>query len=342
MTVADERNDVLLDLRDVRVRFPGPKPVYPVDGVSLDIRPGETLGLVGESGSGKSMTSLAIMGLIAKQGGAVTGGNIYFKGRDLLALSDREMMDVRGREISMIFQEPMTSLNPVYTIGDQIVEAIRAHALPEGGRMPKRQAWDRAVEMLARVGIPSPEKRASSWPHLLSGGMRQRAMIAMALSLNPELLIADEPTTALDVTIQAQILELIGELKAARRMSVLLITHNLGIVAEIADRVAVMYTGRILEIAPTDDLFRRPLHPYTRGLMESIPRMDRTVKELAAIPGMVPPIDALPPGCAFSPRCPLAEARCRQAVPPLEDAGNGHKSRCLRWRDLVADKGGAA
>ena len=172
--------------------------------------------------------------------------------------------------------------------------------------------------------------------------MRQRAMIAMALSLNPELLIADEPTTALDVTIQAQILELIGELKAARRMSVLLITHNLGIVAEIADRVAVMYTGRILEIAPTVDLFRRPLHPYTRGLMESIPRMDRTVKELAAIPGMVPPIDALPPGCAFSPRCPLAEERCRQAVPRLEDAGNGHKSRCLRWRDLVADKGGAA
>jgi len=340
--VADERNDVLLDLRDVRVRFPGPKPIYPVDGVSLDIRSGETLGLVGESGSGKSMTSLAIMGLIAKQGGCVTGGSIFFKGRDLLSLSDRAMMDVRGREISMIFQEPMTSLNPVYTIGDQIVEAIRAHALPEGGRMSKRQAWDRAVEMLARVGIPSPEKRASSWPHLLSGGMRQRALIAMALSLDPELLIADEPTTALDVTIQAQILELIGELKAARRMSVLLITHNLGIVAEIADRVAVMYAGRILEIARTDDLFARPLHPYTRGLMESIPRMDRTVKELAAIPGMVPPIGALPPGCAFSPRCPLAEERCRRAVPPLEDAGNGRKCRCLRRRDLVAERGGAA
>ena len=304
--MADERNDVLLDLRDVRVRFPGPKPVYPVDGVSLDIRPGETLGLVGESGSGKSMTSLAIMGLIAKQGGAVTGGNILFKGRDLLSLSDREMMDVRGREISMIFQEPMTSLNPVYTIGDQIVEAIRAHALPEGGRMPKRQAWDRAVEMLARVGIPSPEKRASSWPHLLSGGMRQRAMIAMALSLDPELLIADEPTTALDVTIQAQVLELMKELKRKYNTSMIMITHDLGIVAEICDRVAIMYAGRVVEYADTKTLFERHVHPYTEGLFNSIPDLGEDQEDLKTIMGLMPDPTNLPTGCSFHPRCPYA------------------------------------
>lgn len=319
----------LLEIRGLQVSFPSPKgAVHPVDGVSLSISRGETLGLVGESGSGKSMTSLAILGLLPRPHGKITAGSILFKGGNLAALSNEQMMKIRGKDISMIFQEPMTSLNPVYTIGRQIEEGILSHKA-----MSKKEARDRAVEMLGRVGIPSPEKRVDAYPHFLSGGMRQRAMIAMALSLNPELLIADEPTTALDVTIQAQILELLEDLKSRYTMSVLLITHNLGIVAETAQKVAVMYAGRILEQAPTGPLFRNPLHPYTRGLLESLPRMDVQAKQLKAIPGMVPNLDSLPGGCKFSNRCGLAAEECRAAEPPLEDAGGGHSVRCFRWRE---------
>ncbi len=333
-----ERGDpFLLEIKDLKVSFPASTgSIYPVDGVSLSIKKGETLGLVGESGSGKSMTSLAVMGLLPRPHGRVRGGSVLFRGRDLLELSNEEMMKIRGREISMIFQEPMTSLNPVYRVGDQIVEGILAH-----GAMTRRKARDRAVEMLARVGIPSPEKRVDSYPHLLSGGMRQRVMIAMALALEPGLLIADEPTTALDVTIQAQILDLMEGLKNESSMSVLLITHNLGIVAEAAQRVAVMYAGRILELASTGDLFSRPLHPYTRGLLESIPRMDDRVETLKAIPGMVPSLESLPPGCKFSNRCPWAAPVCEAAEPAMEEARGGHFVRCVRWSEIAAEaKGG--
>ena len=330
--MAEDSGMPLLSIEDLRVSFPSPAgDIYPVDGLNLHIARGETLGLVGESGSGKSMTSLAVMGLIPRPHGKIVSGSIHFKGRNLLSLPAREMRKIRGKDISMIFQEPMTSLNPVYTIGRQIVEGIRAH-----GGMSGREARDRAVEMLAKVGIPSPEKRVKEYPHRLSGGMRQRVMIAMALSLNPELLIADEPTTALDVTIQAQILELMEGLKKERTMSILLITHNLGIVAESAQRVAVMYAGRILELAPTIDLFRSTLHPYTLGLLQSIPRMEGRVKQLKAIPGMVPTLDALPPGCKFSNRCSLAEEACRAAEPLLVEAQPGHFVRCRRWQEASA------
>jgi peptide/nickel transport system ATP-binding protein/oligopeptide transport system ATP-binding protein len=330
--VAEKNGERLLDIRDLTVSFPSPSSgfIYPVDGVGLHIEKGETLGLVGESGSGKSMTSLAVLGLVPRPHGKIVSGSICFKGRDLVSLNNEEMMKLRGKEISMIFQEPMSSLNPVYTIGYQIMEGILAHR-----EMSKHAARDRAVEMLSKVGIPSPEKRMDAYPHLLSGGMRQRAMIAMALALNPELLIADEPTTALDVTIQAQILELLDELKRERTMSVLLITHNLGIVAESAQRVAVMYAGRILELASTEDLFRSPLHPYTQGLMDSIPPMDGRATLLRAIPGMVPSLESLPPGCKFSNRCSLAEKECLKEEPILLEAVPGHFSRCRRWSELA-------
>ena len=331
-----ENNPPLLDIRDLKVSFPSSSGhIYPVDGVSLAIKKGETLGLVGESGSGKSMTSLAVMGLVPRPHGRICGGSILFKGRNLTEFTNEEMMMIRGKDISMIFQEPMTSLNPVYTVGYQIVEGILAH-----GAMSKRQARDRAVEMLTKVGIPAPEKRVDSYPHLLSGGMRQRVMIAMALALDPELLIADEPTTALDVTIQAQILDLMEGLKKERTMSVLLITHNLGIVAEAAQRVAVMYAGRILELAPTGMLFSRPLHPYTRGLLESIPRMEERVKSLKAIPGMVPSLESLPSGCKFRNRCVFAEDACGKEEPSFLEAEPGHFVRCRRWDELRAPQDG--
>ncbi len=325
----------LISVQNLKVRFPSPSgSIFPVDGVSFHIHKGETLGLVGESGSGKSMTSLSILGLLPRPHGKIVEGTILFKGQDLVGRTNEEMMKIRGKSISMIFQEPMTSLNPVYTVGDQIVEEILAH-----GAMSKREAWDRAVEMLGKVGIPSPEKRVRSYPHSMSGGMRQRVMIAMALALNPELLIADEPTTALDVTIQAQILELLEELKREYTMSVLLITHNLGIVAEAAQRVAVMYAGRILEMARTEDLFASPLHPYTLGLLESIPPLHGEVDRLKAIPGMVPTLDRLASGCKFSDRCQYAEAACRDGEPPLLDVAGGHQVRCRRWDEIRTMQG---
>jgi peptide/nickel transport system ATP-binding protein len=325
----------LLSVRDLVTTFHAEgEAVRAVDGVSFDLPEGATVGLVGESGCGKSVTSLSILRLVPDPPGRIESGSITFRDRDLLALSEREMRSVRGNQISMIFQEPMTSLNPVYTVGSQIVEAIRLHR-----NVSRSAAHARAVHMLKLVGIPAAEDTSNAYPHELSGGMRQRVMIAMALSCEPKLLIADEPTTALDVTIQAQILELLGKLQAEMGMSVLLITHDLGIVAEYASHVLVMYAGKIVESAPVVDLFARARHPYTQGLLESVPRPwdGRSSREgkkrvrLRAIEGMVPDLAHLPPGCRFQDRCPMLIDRCVHEEPPLLplDAG-ARASRC--WR----------
>jgi oligopeptide/dipeptide ABC transporter ATP-binding protein len=284
-----------------------------VDGVDLEVDEGRTLGIVGESGSGKSVTALSIMRLIEQPGRIVEGSRILFEGRDLAALSEPEMQQVRGNAISMIFQEPMTSLNPVYTAGNQITEAIRLHR-----RISAQQARERAVELLGLVGIPSPEQRFSAYPHQLSGGMRQRVMIAMALACEPRLLIADEPTTALDVTVQAQILETLRELRERLAMSIILITHDLGVVAEMCDDVAVMYAGRVVERGPVGAIFRSPQHPYTEALLRSIPLLGMTQAEpLKVIPGKVPSALRWPPGCRFATRCDHAMERCRREEPPM-------------------------
>jgi peptide/nickel transport system ATP-binding protein len=294
-----------------------------VDGVDLDIMRGEVLGLVGESGSGKSVTALSVLRLIPDPPGRIVGGEVSFKGRDLLRLSWDEIRSIRGREISMIFQEPMTSLNPVFKIGMQVMEVILAHE-----RVLEEQARTRAVNLLTAVGIPDAETRMNQYPHELSGGMRQRVMIAMALALNPALLIADEPTTALDVTIQAQILDLMLEMKD-RDDSILLITHNLAVVAETCDRVAVMYGGKIQEIAPVGELFHKPLHPYTRGLLASLPRVDgERTERLTTIPGSVPDIHDLPAGCKFTTRCAERFEPCPGLEPPLIEVSPGHWVRC--------------
>ena len=311
--------------------------VRAVDGVSFNVHAGETLAVVGESGCGKSVTSLSILRLIASPPGRIVAGRLAFQGRDLLALPEGEMRRVRGNEISMIFQEPMTSLNPVLTIGRQIAEALTLHR-----GLSRGAALARAVEMLKLVHIPEPERRADEYPHQLSGGMRQRVMIAMALACNPRLLIADEPTTALDVTIQAQILDLMRELKAKTGAAIVLITHDLGVVAEMASRVIVMYAGRKVEEAPVAALFERPLHPYTRGLLNSIPRLGGEEvegrKRLAEIPGMVPSLREEIAGCLFAPRCAHATTRCRRDYPPLEQKADGHSVAC--WEaDRVARSG---
>jgi peptide/nickel transport system ATP-binding protein len=299
--------------------------VRAVDGVSFDVQPGETVAMVGESGCGKSVTSLSILRLIASPPGRTIAGRITFEGRDLLALPEEEMRKVRGNEISMIFQEPMTSLNPVLTIGRQIAETLTVHR-----GLSRGDAMARAVEMLKLVNIPEPESRTDQYPHQLSGGMRQRVMIAMALACGPKLLIADEPTTALDVTIQAQILDLMRALKARTGAAILLITHDLGVVAEMAQRVFVMYAGRKVEEAPVADLFARPRHPYTRGLLASIPRLGAAAarKRLAEIPGVVPSLREAIPGCVFAPRCAYATERCRREYPPLERKADGHFVAC--------------
>lgn len=293
-----------------------------VDGVSFSVPEGKTLGIVGESGSGKSITSLSILRLIQRPG-KIIDGEIIFKGEDLLKKSEKQMQKVRGNEISMIFQEPMTSLNPVFTIGEQIAEAFWTHQ-----NIKKREAFNRALEMLKVVGIPSPEKRINQYPFELSGGMRQRVMIAMALACNPKLLIADEPTTALDVTIQAQILELIKELQQKFHMSVIFITHDLGVVAETCDYVAVMYCGKIVEYADVRTLFKNPKHPYTVGLLKSLPRHDIDQEELTSIKGSVPSPFDMPKGCSFSPRCPYATSLCMEREPELTIAENGNQVRC--------------
>ena len=296
-----------------------------VDGVSFSLDHGETLGLVGESGCGKSVTALSVLRLVAPPG-RVEEGQILLRGKDLLGLSEPDMRRVRGDEIAMVFQEPMTSLNPVLTCGHQIAEAVRLH---QG--VSRAEARSRSIEMMTQVGIPAPEQRVDEYPHQLSGGMRQRVMIAMALSCNPDVLIADEPTTALDVTIQAQILELLQALQERYHMAVLLITHDLGVVAQIADRVAVMYAGQIVETAATEELFENPRHPYTRGLLRSIPHLDRQRERLEVIPGRVPESVAFPPGCRFHPRCGLVQDHCAEAPPSLERCAPGHDVSCWRW-----------
>ncbi len=301
-----------------------------VDNVSFDIAPGRTLGLVGESGCGKSVTALSLMRLLPQPSGKILGGEILFEGRDLLALPLSEMHRIRGARIGMVFQEPMTALNPVHTIGRQLSEVYRTHE-----DISKAEAWRRSIAMLARVGLPSPELRAAEYPHHLSGGMRQRVVIAMALACHPHLLIADEPTTALDVTIQAQILDLIKDLQRELGMAVLLITHDLGVIAETCDDVAVMYAGRIAEQAPVAELFANPRHPYTRGLLTSIPRLSTPRKtRLPVIEGMVPGLRDLPPGCRFQNRCPHRQDRCAASAPALESVSPGHDAACFRWREI--------
>ncbi len=326
-------SDRLLEVTDLKTYFDTDEGVVKaVDGVSFHLDKGETLAVVGESGSGKSVTSLSVMRLIPTPPGRIASGQMLFEGQDLARKSERDMRRIRGNDISMIFQEPMTSLNPVYTVGDQIAEAIVLH---QGKSY--RDAMKVAVDMLDLVGIPEPGKRVKNYPHQMSGGMRQRVMIAMALSCGPKLLIADEPTTALDVTIQAQILDLMRKLQREIGMSILFITHDLGVVAEIADRVVVMYAGRAVEEGDVNDIFARPQMPYTLGLMNSIPRVDRAAEHqdrLEAIPGNVPNPLYLPEGCAFHPRCRFATPECKEAIPALEDTGNGHMVRCIRWKDL--------
>ena len=299
--------------------------VKAVNDVSFDVEKGKTLGIVGESGCGKSMTSLSIMRLIEKPG-KIEGGEILLDGEDIVKMSEDEMRKIRGKKIAMIFQEPMTSLNPVFTIGQQLIEALLLHE-----NMTKKEAKERAIEMLKLVKIPLAERRFDEYPHQLSGGMRQRVMIAMALCCNPELLICDEPTTALDVTIQAQILDLINELKEKTGTSVMMITHDLGVIAEVADDVMVMYAGQVVEKASCDQIFDQPLHPYTDGLMKCIPKLDDDdTKELSVIKGMVPSFDDMPVGCTFCPRCPEAREICRCKMPDLVDV-DGRKVRCFKY-----------
>jgi len=329
---ASSRDESLLAIENLRTVFRTDEgEVQAVNHVSFDLAPGETLGVVGESGCGKSVTALSILRLVPDPPGRITDGRILYRGRDLLQFSDSEMRELRGNEISMIFQEPMTALNPVYTVGNQIMEAIRLHQGVDG-----KEARKRAIASLIQVGIPAPEQRVDEYPHQLSGGMRQRVMIAMALSCNPSMLIADEPTTALDVTIQAQILELLRKLQVDLGMAILLITHDLGVVAENADRVVVMYAGRVVETAPVDRLFAQPKHPYTIGLLGSMPRVNERRERLAVIPGTVPPPTAFPRGCSFHPRCPFVQDRCRTELPELETVTEGHEARCHVWRDVPA------
>jgi peptide/nickel transport system ATP-binding protein len=316
----------LIEIEGLRVTFHGDagRVVHAVDRLDLSVAKGATLGLVGESGCGKSVTSLAIMGLLPKGSADVTG-TIRFDGFDLLTVPDQTLRDLRGDRLAMIFQEPMTSLNPSYTIGAQIIETIIRHR-----GVSHSQARERAIALLRRVHIPSPEKRIDDYPHKLSGGMRQRVMIAMALACDPMLLIADEPTTALDVTLQAQVLELMLELKAGSGAAIILITHDLGVVAEVCDEVAVMYAGEIVEKAPVDELFAGPQHPYTVGLLGSIPRLDRQMSRLATIEGAVPNMSVLPPGCRFAARCPFVDDACKMAPIPMSAVSPGHWSRCIK------------
>lgn len=315
----------LLEIKNLKVAFVnGPKRAQVISELSLVLGPNETLGIVGESGSGKSVTSLAVMRLLP-QATAQIEGEILFDGTNLLALSEREMQDIRGNKIAMIFQEPMTSLNPLHPIGKQIAESVRLHS-----KATKQEAMARALELLELCGIPDPQQRLKEYPHQLSGGMRQRVMIAIALACDPELLIADEPTTALDVTIQAQILDLMKNIKKQREMSIIMITHDLGIVYDFCDRVVVVYTGEVVESARVKDLFDKPLHPYTEGLVQALPKLGHPAERLEAIEGMVPDAGQMPEGCHFHPRCKYATDRCRQAHPPLTLREDGRQVRCFR------------
>lgn len=322
----------LLEVTELETHFPTREGIVKaVNGVTFGIDTGEMLGIVGESGCGKSVTALSIMRLVSSPG-KIVGGSIRFNGEELLNASGERMRKLRGNDIGMIFQDPMTSLNPVYKVGEQIAEALRLHR-----KLNKKAAWEAAVEAMKEVSIPSPERRVNDYPHQLSGGMRQRVMIAMALACDPELLIADEPTTALDVTIQAQILELLNDLRKTRKLAVLLITHDLGVVAETADRVCVMYTGRVVEESPVEELFEDPKHPYTRGLLHSVPKLtelgNQKSQRLSTIEGVVPSPGELPPGCHFEPRCGFRKDICRENEIALRDIGGGVKVRCVLYEN---------
>lgn len=317
---------MLLEVEHLSTEFSTRRgPVRAIRDVSFNIDKGEILALVGESGSGKSVTSLSIMGLLSSNGRVVEGSKIIFDGIDLLKQSERQMQHIRGNRISMIFQEPMTSLNPIFTVGDQILESINLHT-----KLNKREAQEKLLELMNMVGIPNPSKRIHDYPHQMSGGMRQRIMIAIAMACQPQLLIADEPTTALDVTIQAQILDLLYRMREQFNVSVLLITHDLGVVAEAADRVAVMYCGRIVEEGTTKEILTDPKHPYSFGLLKSIPRLDENSERLFMIPGMVPPPEEVPAGCAFADRCEFASEACRNNLPELQTIGD-RKIRCIKF-----------
>jgi peptide/nickel transport system ATP-binding protein len=320
----------LLSVRDLVVEFYSDRGwERVVNGVSFDVAEGETLGIVGESGSGKSVTCMALTGLIPMPPGRIAGGSVLLEGRELVGLSGKSLESIRGAQIANIFQEPMTSLNPAFTVGEQIAEMVRLHK-----QQNKTDAWETAVAMLDRVGIPNARGRATEYPHQFSGGMRQRVMIAMAVSCQPKLLIADEPTTALDVTIQAQVLDLLKDMQQEFKMSVIFITHDLGVVANICDRVVVLYGGKVMEEAPINDLYLRPSHPYSEGLLTAMPQLGARAGRLASIPGSTPVPSALPKGCVFHPRCPYAIDRCQNDEVPLIEVGPGRLSRCVRTADL--------
>jgi oligopeptide transport system ATP-binding protein len=324
----------LLRVRDLSVEFRTRDGVATaVDGVSFDVAAGETLAVLGESGCGKSVTAQAVMGILDSPPGRITGGRILFGGRDLLRMAADERRAVRGARMAMIFQDALSALNPVLSVGDQLGEMFQVHR-----GASRKEARARAVELMERVRIPAARARAGDYPHQFSGGMRQRIMIAMALALEPELIIADEPTTALDVTVQAQVMDLLAELQSEYRMGLILITHDLGVVADVADRIAVMYAGRIVETAPVAGLYRAPAHPYTRGLLDSIPRLDQKGRQLNAVRGLPPSLMSVPPGCSFHPRCPAARAVCRTDEPPLHEAGPGRTSACHFWKELLDDE----
>ncbi|MFJ5221842.1 ABC transporter ATP-binding protein [Streptomyces sp. NPDC088400] len=322
---------MLLEVRDLRVEFRTRDGIVrAVNGVTYSVEAGETLAVLGESGSGKSVTAQAVMGILDMPPGRITGGEVLFQGRDLLKLKEDQRRKVRGAEMAMIFQDALSSLNPVLTVGAQLAEMFTVHR-----GMSRKEARARAVELMDRVRIPAAGDRAGDYPHQFSGGMRQRIMIAMALALEPALIIADEPTTALDVTVQAQVMDLLAELQRELNMGLILITHDLGVVADVADRIAVMYAGRIVETAPVYDIYKAPAHPYTRGLLESIPRLDQKGKELYAIKGLPPNLLHIPPGCAFHPRCPMAQDVCRRDVPPLYEVAGERRSACYFWRETL-------
>ncbi|MEU2496214.1 ABC transporter ATP-binding protein [Streptomyces sp. NPDC007883] len=321
----------LLEVRDLHVEFRTRDGVArAVDGVSWSVAGGETLAVLGESGSGKSVTAQAVMGIVDTPPGRITGGEILFRGRDLLKLKEDERRRIRGAGMAMIFQDALSSLNPVLTVGDQLGEMFTVHR-----GMSRKDARAKAVELMDRVRIPAAAERVGQYPHQFSGGMRQRIMIAMALALEPEVIIADEPTTALDVTVQAQVMDLLAELRRELGMGLVLITHDLGVVADVADRIAVMYAGRIVETAPVHDLYKAPAHPYTRGLLDSIPRLDRKGRELYAIRGLPPNLTDVPPGCAFHPRCPMARDVCRTDEPELSEVNPDRGSACFFWRECL-------
>ncbi|MDO0925887.1 ABC transporter ATP-binding protein [Streptomyces sp. TG1A-8] len=322
---------MLLEVRDLHVEFPTRDGVaHAVNGVTCAVDAGETLAVLGESGSGKSVTAQAVMGILDMPPGRITGGRILFRGQDLLTLKEGERRRIRGTGMAMIFQDALSALNPVLSVGDQLGEMFVVHR-----GMSRKDARARAVELMDRVRIPAAAQRVRDYPHQFSGGMRQRIMIAMAMALEPALIIADEPTTALDVTVQAQVMDLLAELRREYRMGLVLITHDLGVVADVADRIAVMYAGRIVESAPVHDLYKSPAHPYTRGLLDSVPRLDRKDRELYAVGGLPPSLTDIPAGCPFHPRCPLVRDVCRTDVPPLYEVAGARGSACHFWRECL-------